>query len=59
MDIIIRNQDIKKLETTCFGLTLAIFRFHLEKAVRKICYTNCVTNLTSSFFKMKPEDGEC
>ena len=31
MDVIIRNQDIKKLETTCFGLTLAIFRFHLEK----------------------------
>ena len=31
IDVIIRNQDIKKLETTCFGLTLAIFRFHLEK----------------------------
>ena len=31
MDVIIRNQDIKKLETTCFGLTLAIFRFYLEK----------------------------
>ena len=31
MDVIIRNQDTKKLETTCFGLTLAIFRFHLEK----------------------------
>jgi len=31
MDAIIRNQDIKKLEKTCFGLTLAIFRFHLEK----------------------------
>jgi len=31
--VIIRNQDIKKLETTCFGLTLAIFRLHLEKAV--------------------------
>ena len=30
MDVIIRNQDIRKLETTCFGLTLAIFRFHLE-----------------------------
>jgi len=30
-DVIIRNQDRKKLETTCFGLTLAIFRFHLEK----------------------------
>jgi len=26
MDVIVRNQDIKKLETTCFGLTLAIFR---------------------------------
>ena len=39
MDVIIRNQDINKLETTCFGLTLAIFRFHLEKADRKICYT--------------------
>ena len=39
MDVIIRNQDIKKLETTCFGLTLAIFRFHLEKADRKIYYT--------------------
>jgi len=23
---IIRNQDIKKLETTCFGLTLAIIK---------------------------------
>ena len=32
IDVIIRNQDIKKLETTCFGLILAIFRFHLEKA---------------------------
>ena len=31
IDVIIRNQDIKKLETTCFCLTLAIFRFHLEK----------------------------
>ena len=31
IDVIIRNQDIKKLETTCFGLTLAIYRFHLEK----------------------------
>jgi len=30
IDIII-NQDIKKLETTCLGLTLAIIRFHLEK----------------------------
>ena len=30
IDVIIRNQDIKKLETTCFGLTLAIFRFHLK-----------------------------
>jgi len=25
IDVIIRNQDIKKLETTCFGLTLANF----------------------------------
>ena len=33
MDVIIRNQDIKKLETTCFGLTLAIFKFHLEKLI--------------------------
>jgi len=39
MDVIIRNQDIKKLETTCFDLTLAIFRLNLEKADRKICYT--------------------
>ena len=39
MYVIIRNQDIKKLETTCFGLTLAIFSFRLEKADRKICYT--------------------
>ena len=31
IDVIIRNQNINKLETTCFGLTLAIFRFHLEK----------------------------
>ena len=31
IDVIIRNQDIKKFEATCFGLTLAIFRFHLEK----------------------------
>ena len=40
MDVIIRNQDVKKLETTCFGLTLTIFRFHLEKADRKICLCN-------------------
>ena len=33
IDVISRNQDIKKIETTCFGLTLAIFRFHLEKAL--------------------------
>ena len=75
MDIIIRNQDIKKLETTCFGLTLVIFRFHLEKAVQNKPYLtkhvgdecstpmrvlhNCVTNLTNSFYKMKPEDGQC
>ena len=45
MNIIIRNQDIKKLETTCFSLTLAIFRFHLEKAVRKICYTIMQTRI--------------
>jgi hypothetical protein len=31
IDVIIRNQEIKKLETTYFGLTLAIIRFHLEK----------------------------
>ena len=30
---------IYKLETTCFGLTLAIFKLHLEKADCKICYT--------------------
>ena len=28
---IITNLDIKKLETRCFGLTLAIIRIHLEK----------------------------
>ena len=39
MDVIIRNQDIKKFETTCFGLTLAIFRFHLEKSFVIFCYT--------------------
>ena len=39
MDVIIRNQVTKELETTCFGLTMVIFRFHLEKADRKICYT--------------------
>jgi len=45
MDIIIRNQDIKKLEIASFELTLAIFRFHLEKAVRKICYTIMQTRI--------------
>jgi len=58
MGVVIRNQDIKKLETTCFALTLAIFRFHLEKADCKICYT-INANLTISFFEMKPEDGQC
>ena len=31
IDVVIRNQDINKLETTRFGLTLTIFRFNLEK----------------------------
>ena len=31
IDVIIRNQDIKELETTCFDLTLDIFKFHFEK----------------------------
>ena len=65
IDVIIRNQDIKKLETTCFGLTLAIIRFHLEKlfckSVIQLCNTktnaqntnarlhNCITLLQNSF----------
>ena len=44
IDVIFRNQDIKKLETTCFGLTLAIFRFHLEKLFVKFI-TQFVTQL--------------
>ena len=45
IDVIIRNQDIKKLETTCFGLTLAIFRFHLEKLLVRFViqlHNNCI-----------------
>ena len=41
IDVIIRNQDIKKLETTCFGLTLAIIRFHLEKLFCKSVIQLC------------------
>jgi len=41
IDVIIRNQDIKKLETTCFGLTLAIIRFHLEKLFCKSAIQIC------------------
>jgi len=49
IDVVIRNQDLKKLET-CFGLTLAIFRFHLEKLfVRSY----------EQIFRMKHEDGQC
>ena len=40
IDVIIRNQDVKKLETTRFGLTLAIFRFHLEKLFCEIVIQN-------------------
>ena len=62
IDVIIRNQDIKKLETTCFGLTLAIFRFHLEKMFVRFV-TQFVTQLCNKsyeqLFKMKPEDGQC
>jgi len=36
IDVIIRNQDIKKLKTTFFGQTLTIFRFHLEKLFYKM-----------------------
>jgi hypothetical protein len=31
----------KKLETTCFGLTLAIIRFHLEKLFCEIVIQLC------------------
>jgi len=48
IDVIIRNQDIKKLETTCFGLTLTIIRFHLEKlfckSVIQLC--KCANGIT-------------
>jgi len=64
MDVFIRNQDIKKLETTCFGLTLAIFRFYLEKLFCKIfiqlCKRASVLSTQSPMcvciivFKMKP-----
>jgi len=41
MDVIIRNQDIKKLEKTYFGLTLAIIRFNLEKLFCKSVIQLC------------------
>ena len=48
IDVIIRNQDIKKLEKTCFGLTLATIRFHLEKlfckSVIQLCKRALVLN---------------
>ena len=48
IDVIIRNQDIKKLETTCFGLTLAIFRFHLEKLFVRFIIQLCKRALVLS-----------
>ena len=48
IDVIIRNQDIKKLETTCFGLTLAIIRFHLEKLFCKSVIQLCKRALVLS-----------
>ena len=41
IDVIIRKQDIKKLETKFFGLTLAIFRFYLEKPFCEIVIQLC------------------
>ena len=58
IDVIIRNQDIKKLETTCFGLTLAIFRFHLEKLFVRFVI-KLYNKSYEQLFKMKPEDGQC
>ena len=58
IDVIIRNKDIKKLETTCFGLTLAIIRFHLEKLFCK-SVIQLYNTLTEELFKMKPHDGQC
>ena len=48
IDVIIRNQDIKKLETACFGLTLAIFRFHLEKLFVRFVIQLCKRALVLS-----------
>ena len=65
IDVIIKNQDIKKLETTCFGLTLAIISFHLVKLFCKSVIQFCkralvlYNTLTEQLFKMKPDDGHC
>jgi len=57
IDAIIRNQDIKKLETTCFGLTLAILKFHLEKLFVRFVTQLCNKSY-EQLFKMKPENGQ-
>ena len=59
IDVIIRNQDIKKCETTCFGLTLAIIRLHLEKLFCNSGIQLYNNTLTEQLFKMKPDDGQC
>jgi len=48
IDGIITNQDIKITKTTCFGLTLAIIRFHLEKLFCKIVIQLCKRALVLS-----------
>ena len=57
IDVTIRNQDIKKSETTCFGLTLAIFKFHLEKLFVRFVTQLCNKSY-EKLFKMKPDDGQ-
>ena len=53
INVIIRNQDIKKLETTCFGLTLAIIRFHLEKLFCKNVIQLCKRVLVLSYHHLR------
>ena len=52
IDVIIRNQDIKKLETTCFGLTLSSGFILKNCSVRvntNARLHNCITLLQNSF----------
>jgi len=54
---------MKKLEKTCFGLTLSIIRFHLKECymIMQTCiaFAHLYNNLTEQLFKMKPDDGQC